>query len=54
LVDYDSGYDPQWASDLNKTQGSEWGWRVEEFEDVNGIYVDLRINDESYTGYKGG
>lgn len=51
LINFDSGYDPKWESDISMTQDKDWGWRVEEFESNSGIYVDLRINDESYTGY---
>ncbi|CAK65754.1 unnamed protein product (macronuclear) [Paramecium tetraurelia] len=32
---------------------SEWIWHVEDIENDKGVYVDLKLNPEAYTGYQG-
>lgn len=35
------------------TAPSEWIWHVEDLENDKGVYVDLKLNPEAYTGYQG-
>lgn len=30
---------------------SEWIWHVEDLENDKGVYVDLKLNPEAFTGY---
>ncbi|CAD8155459.1 unnamed protein product [Paramecium octaurelia] len=32
---------------------SEWIWHVEDIENDKGVYVDLKLNPEAFTGYQG-
>ncbi|CAD8050781.1 unnamed protein product [Paramecium primaurelia] len=34
-------------------QPSEWIWHVEDVENDKGVYVDLKLNPEAFTGYQG-
>lgn len=35
----------------NFIEPSEWIWHVEDVENDKGVYVDLKLNPEAFTGY---
>ncbi|EAS05801.2 endoplasmic reticulum oxidoreductin 1 (macronuclear) [Tetrahymena thermophila SB210] len=49
-----SKYDyADWAQEPEVKITDEWQWRVEEFNESEGSYVDLKDNVEAFTGYQG-
>jgi ERO1-like protein alpha len=52
-IKLDRDFDPHWPKDENMLKDDQWQWRVEEFAPSSGVYIDLRENDEAYTGYQG-
>lgn len=42
-----------WPKDTVAKEKDGWQWRVEEFENTEGVYVDLKDNVEAFTGYQG-
>lgn len=51
LIKGNRKFDPNWTEDEKMSLNDDWNWRVEEFTKEEGSYVDLRLNDEGYTGY---